>query len=182
MYCSYFMTRYGSGSVYATDLGVVKVEIPDLSRYHVPDDKISPEFGPSRLTALTAQMLLRYFQGECVDFTDTPVFLDVMTPFRQNVLNATRLLKYGEISTYGQIACECASPHAARAVGGALASNPVPIVIPCHRVVASAGRLTGFSAPGGENTKMALLKMEGVEFKGLLVDEKWMVMHRRPRE
>ena len=181
MYCSYFMTSYGSGSVYATDRGVVKVEIPDLSRYHVPDDRISPEFGPSCLTALTAQMLLRYFQGECVDFVDTPVFLDAMTPFRQNVLNATRLLKYGEISTYGQIACECGSPRAARAVGGALASNPVPIIIPCHRVVASAGRLTGFSAPGGEGTKMALLKMEGVEFKGLLVAETQKVMHRKPR-
>lgn len=181
MYCSYFMTRYGSGSVYATDLGVVKVEIPDLSRYHVPDDKILPGGGPSSLTALTAQMLLRYFQGECVDFADTPVFLDAMTLFRQNVLNATRLLKYGEISTYGQIACECGSPRAARAVGGALASNPVPIVIPCHRVVASSGRLTGFSAPGGVNTKMALLKMEGAEFKGLLLAEKQMVMHREPR-
>ena len=178
MYCSNFMTRYGLGSVYATDLGVVKVEIPDLSRYLVPDDKIATELGPSSLTVLTAQMLLRYFQGEFVDFTDTPVFLDIMTPFRQNVLNVTRRLKYGEISTYGQIACECASPHAARAVGGALASNPVPIIIPCHRVVASAGRLTGFSAPGGESTKMALLKMEGVEFKGLLVAEKQMVMHR----
>lgn len=173
------MTRYGSGSVYATDLGVVKVEIPDLSRYQAPADRISPELGSSSLTALTAQMLLRYFQGECIDFADIPVFLDAMTPFRQNVLNATRLLKYGEISTYGQIACECASPRAARAVGGALASNPVPIVIPCHRVVASDGRLTGFSAPGSLNTKMLLLKMEGAEFKGLLVAKKSMVMHRK---
>jgi len=175
------MTRYGSGRVYATDLGVVKVEIPDLSRYEVPDDRIAPEFGPSGLTSLTAQMLLRYFQGECVDFADTPVLLDDMTPFRQNVLNVTRRLKYGEISTYGHIARDCGSPRAARAVGGALASNPVPIVIPCHRVVASDGRLTGFSAPGGENTKMALLKMEGVEFKGLFVSEKMIVMHRKPR-
>ena len=72
----------------------------------------------------------------------------------------------------------CGSPHAARAVGGALASNPVPIIIPCHRVVASDGRLTGFSAPGGESTKKALLQMEGVEFKGVLAIRHHAVIHR----
>lgn len=172
------MTRYGSGSVYANDQGVVRVDIPDLSRCKTPHPTILPEYCPSSLTDLAAQMLQRYFHGECIDFTDTPVFLGGMTAFRQNVLSVTRHLKYGEISTYGQIACECASPRAARAVGGALALNPVPIIIPCHRVIASNGSLTGFSAPGGVNTKMALLKMEGTEFKGVLVVEKQMVMHR----
>lgn len=177
MYVSNFMTGFGSGVVYATDQGVVKVEIPDLSRHETAHQQILPKLLPSEITVRTAQMLQRYFNGERIDFSDIPVVLDGMTPFRHKILDVTRRLTYGEICTYGRIACECGSPRAARAVGGALASNPVPIIIPCHRVVASDGRLTGFSAPGGESTKMALLKMEGVEFEGLLVAGNWMVLH-----
>lgn len=178
MHSSQFMTRYGTGVVYATDQGVVRVEIPDLSRCETPHHNMLPEFNSSGISDQAAQMLSRYFQGEQVDFVDTPVVLEGMTPFRQKVLGVIRNLTYGKICSYGQVANECNSPHAARAVGGALASNPMPVIIPCHRIVASDGRLTGFSAPGGESTKIALLKMEGVEFKGLLVVTKQLVMHR----
>jgi len=178
MHCSYFLTRYGTGVVYATAQGVVKVELPDLSRNETARRMERPEFEPSELTVRVAGMLQRYFNGEQADFGDIPVVLDSLTLFRRTILAAVRKLHYGDISTYGQVARECGSPSAARAAGGALASNPIPIIIPCHRVVASDGRLTGFSAPGGERTKMVLLKMEGVEFKGLLVDAKQMVIHR----
>ncbi|NTV50815.1 MAG: methylated-DNA--[protein]-cysteine S-methyltransferase [Geobacteraceae bacterium] len=180
IYRSQFMTRYGTGIVYATDQGVVKVEIPDLSCSQTAHYTMPPEFKFSGITDHAAQMLSRYFQGERVDFVDIPVVLDGMTPFRQKILSVIRSLTYGEICSYGQVACECNSPHAARAVGGALASNPMPVIIPCHRVVASDGRLTGFSAPGGESTKRALLKMEGVEFKGLRVVTKQLVINRIP--
>ncbi|MDD2581052.1 MAG: methylated-DNA--[protein]-cysteine S-methyltransferase [Desulfuromonadaceae bacterium] len=178
MYSSNFMTGYGYGTVYANDRGILKVEIPDLSLPETAHQEFLPKYEPSEMTIQAAQMLQRYFDGERIEFSGIPVVLDCMTPFRRNILDITRRLTYGEICTYGRIACECGSPRAARAVGGALASNPVPIIIPCHRVVASDGRLTGFSAPGGENTKMALLKMEGIEFRGLLVSEKQMIMHR----
>ncbi len=178
MYSSQFITRYGTGIVYATDQGVVKVEIPDLSRREAVHQNMLPESNSSGITDQAAQMLQRYFQGEQVDFGDIPVVLEGMTPFRQKVLSVIRNLTYGKICSYGQLARECNSPHAARAVGGALASNPMPVIIPCHRVVASDGCLTGFSAPGGERTKSALLKMEGIEFKGLLVVTKQLVMHR----
>jgi methylated-DNA-[protein]-cysteine S-methyltransferase len=172
------LTRYGSGIVYATAEGVVTVEIPDLSRNEAVHHEEHPEFEPSELTVRAARMLGRYFRGEHVDFGDIPVVLDGLTPFRRNVLNAIRNIPYGEICTYVQVARECGSPSAARAAGGALASNPIPIIIPCHRVVSSNGRLTGYTAPGGVKTKLELLKMEGVEFKGLLVDAKQMVIHR----
>ncbi|GAC1470574.1 MAG: methylated-DNA--[protein]-cysteine S-methyltransferase [Desulfuromonadaceae bacterium] len=178
MYCSYYLTGYGHGIVYATGQGVVKVEIPDLSRHETAHHNVRPEFEPSEITVHAAQMLQRYFKGEHIDFGDTPVVLDGLTRFRHNVLNVIRNLTYGEICSYGQVADLCGSPHAARAVGGALASNPIPVIIPCHRVVASDGRLTGYSAPGGEITKSALLKMEGVEFKGLLVVTKQLVINR----
>ena len=178
MYSSHYLTRYGTGIVYATEQGVVKVEIPDLSRRETVHHTVLPEFGPSEITVHAAHLLQRYFKGEHIDFGDVPVVLDGLTRFRQNVLNVIRNLTYGEICSYGQVACECGSPFAARAVGGALASNPIPVIIPCHRIVASDGCLTGYSAPGGENTKRALLKMEGLEFKGLLVVTNQMVMHR----
>jgi len=178
MYSSHFLTRYGSGIVYATAQGVVKVEIPDLSRSETSDDVVRLEYEASELTVRAAGMLQRYFQGERIDFGDIPVDLGGMPPFRHKVLSVIRNLSYGEISTYGQVARECGSPYAARAAGGALALNPIPVIIPCHRVVATDGRLTGYSAPGGEGTKMALLKMEGVEFKGLLVVTNQIVMHR----
>ena len=179
MHSSHFLTRYGTGVVYATVQGVVKVELPDLSRsetVHCVEQR--PEFEPSEITTCVAGMLQRYLHGEQVDFGDIPVLLDGLTPFRRTILAAIRELHYGEISTYGRVARECGSPSAARAAGGALASNPIPIIIPCHRIVASDGRLTGFSAPGGERAKMVLLKMEGVEFNGLLVDANQMVIHR----
>jgi methylated-DNA-[protein]-cysteine S-methyltransferase len=178
MYCSQFMTGYGPGIVYATDLGVVKVEIPDLSRRDKSCHSVLSEFESSDISSHAAHKLQSYFNGECIEFCDIPVVLDDMNLFRRNVLDIIRNLAYGEIRSYGQVADMCGSPRAARAVGGALASNPVPVIIPCHRVVASNGRLTGFSAPGGEITKRGLLKMEGVEFKGLLVDIHQLVMHR----
>ena len=178
MYCSQFVTRFGSGAVYATDQGVVKVAIPDMSCHEPVLKTETPEFESSELTAYAAGKLMRYFDGECIDFADIPLDLSGMAPFRQKVLHTICNLRYGDVCSYGQLANLCGSPRAARAVGGALASNPIPIIIPCHRVLASNGRLTGYSAPGGEITKSRLLKMEGVEFKGLLVVTKQLVMNR----
>ncbi|MBW4054989.1 MAG: MGMT family protein [Proteobacteria bacterium] len=180
MYRSNYMTSYGAGSVYATEQGVVKVEIPDLSRSEPVCRGVLQELEPSELTVHAAELLQRYFTGDRIDFVDVPVILDALPPFCHRVLDVIRNISYGEICSYGQIASLCGSPRAARAVGGALAVNPIPIIIPCHRVVASDGRLTGFSAPGGENTKMALLKLEHVEFKGVLVVKKQLLMHSMP--
>ncbi len=178
MYSSQFITGYGSGIVYATDQGVVKVDIPDMSRHEPFLQKDLSELESSELTTYAAGKLQRYFNGECIDFSDIQVDLAGLPPFRIKVLIAIRSLRYGEICSYGRLAVLCGSPHAARAVGGALASNPMPVIIPCHRVVASDGRLTGYSAPGGEITKSALLKMEGIEFNGLLVVTKQLVINR----
>lgn len=179
MYASHFSTAYGPGVVYATAEGVVKVELPDAGRSDATSQTGQQSgLGPSKITVHAAGMLQRYFLGERVDFSDVPVVFDGLTPFRRKILTAIRKLQYGEISTYGQVARECGSPSAARAVGGALASNPIPVIVPCHRIVASDGGLTGFSAPGGMRTKLELLKMEGVVFKGELVVTNQLVMHR----
>jgi len=179
-YHSSFLTRYGAGIVSASDLGVTGVELPDVRCGDTDFHHEQHEFEPSEISIHSALMLQRYFRGECIDFSDIPVDLRALPPFRQLVLNKIRTVAFGEIYSYGQIAALCGSPHAARAVGGALAANPIPVIIPCHRVVASDGRLTGFSAPGGVHAKKMLLQLEGIEFEGLLVVTNQHVMHRIP--
>lgn len=113
-----------------------------------------------RRTAMYRQQVLRYLAGETDDF-DLPVDLRTQTAFQQAVLEATARVPRGQIATYGEIARRIGRPAAARAVGQALANNPVPLVIPCHRVVASDGSLRGYSGGGGVKTKAHLLAMEG---------------------
>lgn len=108
----------------------------------------------------TLELLLRYFQGEAVDFSEVPVDLSATTPFRRRVLEASRSIPFGSVVTYGYLAALIGEPAASRAVGGALGSNPVPVVVPCHRVVGSGGQLTGFT--GGLHRKETLLALEGL--------------------
>jgi methylated-DNA-[protein]-cysteine S-methyltransferase len=93
----------------------------------------------------------------------TRVVLDErgIDPFRRAVFAATRAIGPGSTASYGEIARAIGAPGAARAVGAALGSNPFPIVVPCHRVLAADGALTGFSAPGGIVTKRRMLEIEG---------------------
>jgi methylated-DNA-[protein]-cysteine S-methyltransferase len=114
-------------------------------------------------------MLMQYFKGEQQQFEIIPVDLDSMSEFRRRVLDLIRSIPFGVVKSYAGVARMVGSPGAARAVGGALASNSVPIIIPCHRVIAANGRLTGFTAPGGLEMKKYLLQMEHVEFKGELI-------------
>ncbi|MBN1910666.1 MAG: MGMT family protein [Pirellulales bacterium] len=104
--------------------------------------------------------LTAYARGEPVDFTDVSVWLDNPTPFRRAVLKACRRIPYGQTVTYGELASLIGRPGAARAVGNCMATNRIPLIIPCHRVVGSSGNLGGFSAPGGVQLKRRLLRLE----------------------
>ena len=103
--------------------------------------------------------LQQYFDGQRVLF-DEPLDLRGATAFQGRVWSAVRDIPYGETRSYGQIAQQVGSPGAARAVGQAMAANPVPIVVPCHRVIGSDGNLRGFG--GGLDLKRRLLEMERV--------------------
>ncbi|MDR9435220.1 MGMT family protein, partial [Pontimonas sp.] len=81
-------------------------------------------------------------------------------PFQEAVWDALQAIPYGETASYGHIAQAIGRPGAARAVGGAVGANPVPIVVPCHRVMGSTGKITGYSGGGGISTKRALLAHE----------------------
>ena len=102
--------------------------------------------------------LEEYFGGQRNRF-DLALDRRLMGPFAEKVLRATSRVGFGELATYGDIAARIDRPHAARAVGRALGSNPIPIVVPCHRIVGADGSLTGYA--GGMSRKETLLRLEG---------------------
>ncbi len=104
------------------------------------------------------QKLLDYLAGQIPDFSDIPLDLPPGPPFWRRVWDRCARIPYGETATYLGLAKEVGSPRAFRAVGSAMAANPIPIIIPCHRVVGSDGSLTGFG--GGLDQKKRLLAME----------------------
>ena len=99
---------------------------------------------------------------EGVPQTFDTVVLDLsgMTPFQADVIDACRMIEWGETCTYGELAARVGRPGAARAVGNVMRRNRVPLVVPCHRVVGRGGRLVGYSAPGGVELKSRLLRLE----------------------
>ena len=123
--------------------------------------RISPRVleAPARLDAVRRE-LDEYFERRRTGF-DLPIDWALVTPFGRRVLQATTAIPFGEVSTYGRIAAEAGNPKAARATGNALGSNPMPIVVPCHRVVHTGGQGIG-NYTGGVHRKEALLRLEGV--------------------
>ena len=110
------------------------------------------------------EQITAYFEGACVSFnTDIPLALGEFSLFSRRVLNACRGIRFGQTVSYGRLAEMTAKPSAARAVGVVLAKNPLPLIIPCHRVICATGSLGGFSAPGGINFKKRMLKLEGAD-------------------
>jgi methylated-DNA-[protein]-cysteine S-methyltransferase len=103
-----------------------------------------------------------YAAGEDVDFSGVPVDLGGIDDFRLAIYDAARKLGFGETTTYGELAKRAGHSGLARETGAALGANPVPLVIPCHRILAAGGKIGGFSAPGGSATKEKMLAMEGV--------------------
>lgn len=110
------------------------------------------------LAPIAAQM--RAYFGDPGRPFDVPVDLARTTAFQRRVLTTIRRIPVGAVWTYSQVATEIGNPKASRAVGQALGRNPVPIVIPCHRVIASDGSLGGYSAGGGLASKRLLLRLE----------------------
>jgi len=101
-----------------------------------------------------------FARGIPIDFADVQIEIDSCTPFRRRVLQLARKIGYGRTVAYGELAARAGNARAARAIGAVMASNPLPIIVPCHRVVASGGAIGGFSAPHGIELKKRLLEME----------------------
>ena len=126
-------------------------------------DRLARELSPRVLMAARAtddvrRELDEYFRGARRRF-ELRLDRRLMSPFAKDVLGATARVPFGRVATYGEIAGRIGRPKAARAVGAALGANPIPIVVPCHRVIGSDGSLTGFG--GGLGAKSRLLEIEG---------------------
>jgi methylated-DNA-[protein]-cysteine S-methyltransferase len=104
--------------------------------------------------------------GERIDFSAIMLDLAGVGPFHRGIYEALRRVGWGETTTYGALARQIGDPGASRAVGQAMGRNPIPVIIPCHRVLASGGKPGGFSAFGGAVTKQRLLALEGVHLDG----------------
>jgi methylated-DNA-[protein]-cysteine S-methyltransferase len=122
--------------------------------------KLSPRMleAPARLDDVRRE-LDEYFAGRRRDF-DLPLDWALASAFGRRVLEATAEIPFGQVSTYGAVAAQAGNAKASRAAGRALGANPIPIVVPCHRVIGAGGRLTGYT--GGLHRKVALLEIEGV--------------------
>jgi len=163
-----FETARGFCAIAWSDKGVVRFRLPEPNAEaseqsllrRLPD--ATPAAPPPAIAdAVTAAQ--HYFSGEKTDFAGVPVDLGEQTELFEKIYAAARRLGYGETTTYGAMAKQFGDDwEIAREVGQAMSKNPVPLIIPCHRVLAAGGKVGGFSAPGGAATKTMMLAMEGV--------------------
>ena len=155
---------FGPLLVAVTRRGVVRVEYPNGGLDEQLEGlaaEVSPRLLESpRLTEGLRRELDEYFEGDRHTF-NVPADLTFLRGFGRRVLEETADIPFGAVATYREVAGRAGSPRASRAAGNALAANPVPIVVPCHRVVHSGGGLGGYT--GGLDRKIALLRLEGVE-------------------
>jgi methylated-DNA-[protein]-cysteine S-methyltransferase len=154
-----FDTELGVCAVGWGPIGITGVELPSrLTRELRPlgEGIAIPAFVRVAIDGMVAVLA-----GERRDLGDIPLDDGRIDPFRRQVYAATRSIAPGTTATYGEIARAIGFPDGARDVGAALSRNPFPIVVPCHRVIAANGALTGFSAAGGLATKRRMLELEG---------------------
>jgi methylated-DNA-[protein]-cysteine S-methyltransferase len=153
---------FGPVVLAATDRGVVRLNLPayDADEFLARiSTEISPAIleSPARLDPVRRQ-LDEYFEGRLKRFT-VPLDWQLIHGFQEKVLRATYSIPYGETLTYGEVAAEAGNPRAFRAAGTALGRNPIPLIVPCHRVTRSGGDPGNYG--GGPEMKKSLLKLEG---------------------
>lgn len=161
-----FSTSWGCVTVRYSEMGIQSVILPASNRTETEVDRESnAQIAICGYLKKLKDKLTAYFNGDCVKF-DFPLDLSAVTEFCRRVLLVVKDIPYGEVRSYQWVAGELGVLSSARAVGQALARNPVPVIIPCHRVIRANGTLGGFAgrAEAGE-TKIKLLALEGYKFK-----------------
>jgi methylated-DNA-[protein]-cysteine S-methyltransferase len=161
-----FDTALGRCGIAWGERGIAAIELPGRDdaatrrrlRRSVPG---ATEAAPPEDVAAAIDAIARLFAGEPVDLSPVVLDMDGVPEFHRRVYEVTRAIPSGDTVSYGEVAARLGEPGAAQAVGRALGRNPLPIVVPCHRVLAADGALHGFSAPGGLATKRRMLAIEG---------------------
>ena len=167
MHYDLFQTAFGTCAIAWSETGLTHLRLPESSGEE--NEARMQRFGAERVSTRPpdfvqdAQVALRtYFEGSPVDLSELRLDESRVSSFNASVYRALRAVPRGSTVTYGDLAAEVGQRNAARAVGMAMGRNPWPVIVPCHRVLASGGRMGGFSAPGGTTTKEKLLALEGV--------------------
>lgn len=162
LWCHIFDTALGRCGVVWSRVGIVGSLLPEATRASLqrrcPGAVVTDELPPLALQAVEGIRAL--LSGELRDLQDVPLDERGLPEFRRQVHALTRAIPPGQTRTYGEIAAALGQPGAARAVGRAEAENPFAPIVPCHRVMGAGGEPTGFSAPGGVDTKRRLLLIE----------------------
>jgi len=160
LFYSVFKTTAGWVGILGSSAGLIHTTLPEPSEKEVISS-LGNSLSRATLSPYHFEDLIKrfqtYFSGRRADFPDK-LDLNEATPFQHEVWEAARQIPYGQTRSYAWVAGQIGKPGAARAVGQALGRNPLPIIIPCHRVLASSGRLGGFS--GGLEMKKYLLTLE----------------------
>ena len=159
-----FKTRWGYFGLAGTEYGLCRSQLPgpnpekikSLLLKNLPAAQLDKTF-----YKILQEQIASYFESTCVNFKPSiPLILDGFSPFGISVLTACRAIEFGQTISYSCLAEKSGRPNASRAVGSTLAKNPLPLIIPCHRIIRSDGKLGGFSAPGGITLKKKMLELE----------------------
>jgi methylated-DNA-[protein]-cysteine S-methyltransferase len=165
-----FPTAFGTCGIAWNERGLSRFRLPEQTE-GLAGERLAPGAG-ERVPADEAPAWVRdaiarvqrHLQGDLQDFSGLAIDWTLVSAFQKAVYLQTQAIAPGLENSYGGIARALAlGPESARAVGAALAANPWPLIVPCHRVVSASGKMTGFSAPGGVRTKTRLLALEGAE-------------------
>lgn len=161
-----FATAIGRVGVAWSDTGVTRLRLEAIGRQpQLPQGDAVGTEQVAEIPSFVGELLCllkAYGLGQTVNFGSVPVDLGKRGDFDRDVYGLARQLGWGETTTYGDLALKLGSIGLSRAVGQSMGRNPVPIIIPCHRVLAKGQKVGGFSAPGGARTKEYLLGLEGV--------------------
>ena len=164
-----FPTEAGFCGIAWSDVGIVRFCLPAANPDAIEAHLLRhlPAAVPGEPPAEIGEAIAAaraYFAGEAVDFSAFALDLGNQSPTRRAIYAALQQVGRGETTTYGALATAAGmTPQAAREVGQAMAHNPIPLIIPCHRVLAAGGKMGGFSAPGGSHSKLAMLELEGAD-------------------
>ena len=161
MQTAVFSTALGEFGIGWTDAGVCRLLLPDSDPERLRQQLGGEPAVPTPAIGQVIQLIRRYAEGERVDFASVPLDLAGLPEFHRRAYALLLEIGYGETTTYGAMARQLGDLGLSRAVGQAMGANPIPLIIPCHRVLGANGSLGGFSAPGGGTSKRRLLLLEG---------------------
>jgi methylated-DNA-[protein]-cysteine S-methyltransferase len=148
-----FSTRIGTCGIDWNERGISRVDMCTKKRGSTTK--------PPAWVSQAAKRIANHLAGKNDDLKDIKVDLSNFTSFTKRIYTALRDVKPGRTVTYGELAKKAGKPNAARAVGSAMAKNPIPLIVPCHRVIRADGRIGEFSAVAGSSLKRLLLGIEG---------------------